>query len=140
MEQERIERSLDGIERLYPKSYQSFRDRGQYALHVFETGAEEASRFATAEEILEASEQDCPDFDIIVNLLARSGILPTWNESTPFRVSTEEYSFQDLEKAYEAVTGEKYETPETRRKLSPEQIKDPIDEALETETEYETTD
>lgn len=140
MEQERIRRSLEGIRRLYPDSYDSFERRAQEALHVFETGAEEASRFATAEEILEASDQDCADFNMIVNLLARSGILPAWNDSSPYRVSTEEYSFEDLEKAYEEVTGEEYETPETREKLSPDEAFNPVDEALRAEKEYRSTD
>lgn len=137
MEQERIGRSLEGIERLYPESYESFERRAEEALHVFETGAEEASRFATADEILEASDQECKDFDRIVNLLARSGILPAWNNSSPYRVSTDEYSFEDLEKSYEEVTGEEYETPETRETVSPDKITNPVDEALEAEFEYE---
>lgn len=140
MEQERVARSLEGIERVYPGSYSSFENRAKDALHVFETGAEEASRFATSEEILETSEQECADFNRIVNLLARSGILPTWNDSAPYRVNTEEYSFKDLEKAYEEVTGEEYETPETCENVSSNKITSPVDEALQAELEYESTD
>lgn len=140
MEEERVSRSLEGIRRLYPDSYDSFERRAQDALHVFETGAEGAPRFATAEEILEASDQDCPDFNMIVNLLARSGILPSWNNNTPYRINTEKYSFEDLEKAYEEVTGEEYETPETKEKISPDEVLNPVDEAMRAEVEYESTD
>ncbi len=140
MERERVSRSLEGIRRLYPDSYESFERRARNALHVFETGADDASRFPTAEEILEASNQDCPDFNMIVNLLARSDIVPAWNNNTPYRINTEEYSFEDLEKAYEEVTGEEYETPETREKVSPDEVLNPVDEAMRAEVEYESTD
>jgi hypothetical protein len=140
MEQERVARSLEGIGRLYPDSYDSFERKVEEALYVFEIGAEEAPRFATADEILEASDQDCKNFNRIVNLLTRSGILPAWNNDTPYRINTEEYSFEDLEKAYEVVTGEEYETPETRNEVASDVITNPLDEALEAELEYESTD
>lgn len=142
MEQERISKSLEGIERIYPTSYQTFEDKAQQALHVFETGAQQASRFATPEEILESSGEKCRDFDKVVNLLVRAEILPAWNSdsSTPYRVNTEEYSFEDLEKAYREVTGKEYEAPGTGKKLDPDELSEPVDDVLKAETEYESTD
>lgn len=138
MERERISKSLDGIKRIYPGSYSSFEDNATEALNVIKTGTEGSPRFANAEEILSSSDHECRDFSTILNLLARTEIMPAWSESAPYRVNTDDYSFEDLRKAHEIVTGEQYEGPPTGNlEMDVEEVTDPVDEAIRAEIQYE---
>lgn len=67
------------------------------------------------------------EFESIVNFLSRADILPTWNESAPFRVLMDEIDENDLATAYKHVSGEKYcfqeEPIEEKRVEIPEYLK-----------------
>ncbi|MFB6145727.1 MAG: hypothetical protein ABEJ99_04465 [Candidatus Nanohaloarchaea archaeon] len=119
-----IEYAMDGIERLYPSSFNDFFDRrtdesyrvsqvenARRAVHAIETGFENASRYADADEIMEAAETDGSGLKTVLNMFGRAEILPTWNSSAPFTFYTDGFDPQPLEDAFEYITGEEYSDP-----------------------------
>lgn len=47
-----------------------------------------------------------------MNFLSRAEVLPVWSSSAPFRIPMGEVNEEELEKAYEHVSGEQYSFPE----------------------------
>jgi hypothetical protein len=135
MDDQELERRIEGIGRINPESYRNFQNYGEKAIYLLEQGAEGAPRFADTTEILEAAGDSSPKFTSIINMLSRAEILNTWNDSSPFRVATEDYGHEDVVRAYEHVTGEEYD-PE--RFAEPERSPGPYaDPVLDAVTDYE---
>lgn len=114
MDEKQLRYSLEGIEKLYVKSYQLFKERGERAVQILDKGVEDSSMFAESEEIYQNSGKEIlmnqNDFKKIVNLLSRAEVIPTWNSSAPFKILTEEYSSEDVVAAYEHVTDKEYDS------------------------------
>lgn len=62
------------------------------------------------------------EFESIVNFLSRADILPTWNGSAPFRIMMDKVDEQDIVMAYEYVSEEPYQFPETSEPVGDDSI------------------
>lgn len=112
--------SLDETAEEYSRLYTLFQEKGDKAVDIFHQADPEDYHLPMAAELyddIEDQEQAPPfmqktEFESIVNFLSRADILPTWNESSPFRILMEDVDENLLATAYEEASGKQYNFPE----------------------------
>ena len=121
METGDIPESLEDTAEEYSGLYTLFQDKGDKAVDIFHWADPEDYHLPLPEEVYEEVEDQgrTPplmqqgEFESIVNFLSRADILPTWNDSSPFRILMEDVDEQLIATAYEEASGEQYNFPET---------------------------
>ncbi|QKQ98215.1 hypothetical protein GKQ38_01620 [Candidatus Nanohaloarchaea archaeon] len=120
MKAEEIETRIDEVGNEWRGLYSLFEDKGDKAVDILYHADPEDYNLPLPGEVYQEVDEDgllpsgIPegDFESIVNFLSRAEILPTWNDSAPFRILMNDIDEQDLATAYEYVSGEQYNFPE----------------------------
>jgi len=118
--EEELSRQLEQTGEEYTGLYSLFQEKGDRAVDIFHHAEAENYHLPLPEEVYdEVDDQGLVpslmhqgEFESIVNFLSRAEVLPTWNDSRPFRILMDEVDEDLLATAYEEVSGEQYSFPE----------------------------
>lgn len=121
--EEKYRERLDRLEEEKGLSYERFEEHGEAFIDVMSDGVAELEEemWISADEILEASEEDKSSFKeasgnrtftSIYNLLCDAEILPAFHDSPPYEIKQCGYEEKNVIQAWEYVSGEEYSREE----------------------------
>lgn len=128
--EEKLSDRLEQTGEEYAGLYSLFQEKGGRAVDVFHHADPENYHLPLPEEVYDQVDNQnlLPpflhqgEFESIVNFLSRAEVLPTWNDSRPFRILIDEVDEDLLATAYEKVSGEQYNFPEDIETVEVEEL------------------